>query len=82
MIPTAASGFWRNCPPRFAPIPRRHSIHAGATFAWDSRFSRSYRDFGVNKGQGGIAHVIADPDIANRSREFAVTFFKTHLGAD
>ena len=58
------------------------TIYPGATFAWDSRFSRSYRDFGVNKGQGGIAHVIADPDIANRSREFAVTFFKTHLGAD
>jgi uncharacterized protein len=58
------------------------TIYPGATFAWDSRFSRVYRDIDVNKGKGGIAHVIADPDIANRSREFSVTFFSTHLGAD
>ena len=58
------------------------TIYPGATFAWDSRFSRTYRDFDVNKGQGGTAHVIADPDIANRSREFAAAFFRKHLGAD
>ena len=58
------------------------TVYPGATFAWDSRFSSTQYDIGVNKGKGGIAHVIANPDIANRSREFAVTYFRKHLGAD
>jgi dienelactone hydrolase len=58
------------------------TIYPGATFARDSRFSRTYRDIGVNKGKGGMANVIANPDIAKLSREFVVTFFRKHLGVD
>lgn len=58
------------------------TVYPGATFGWDSRFSSASYDAGVKKGKGGFLNVIANPDIANRSREFAVAFFRKHLGAD
>jgi uncharacterized protein len=58
------------------------TVYAGATFGWDSRFSSASYDIGGKEGKGGIKTIIANPDIANRSREFAVTFFKKHLAAD
>jgi len=58
------------------------TIYPGATFAWDSRFSRTYRDIDVNKGTGGMAHVVAEPEIAARSRELVVKYFGKHLGAE
>ena len=55
------------------------TVYQGATFAWDSRFSSASYDIGANKGKGGISTVVADPEIAQRSREFAVSFFKSNL---
>jgi hypothetical protein len=54
----------------------------GATFGWDSRFSSAFYSAGANKDKGGIVNVIANEDIANRSREFAVGYFRKNLGAD
>ena len=58
------------------------TVYPGATFAWDSRFSSSSYFVGANEGKGGIVDQIADPDIANRSREFAVMYFRKNLGAN
>jgi uncharacterized protein len=58
------------------------TVYPNATFAWDSRFGSATQDIGVNKGKGGISHVIANPEITNQSREFVVTFFRTKLTAD
>jgi uncharacterized protein len=58
------------------------TIYPGATFGWDSRFSSASYDIGAKKGKGGIVDVIANPDIANRSREFAVAYFRKNLAAD
>lgn len=58
------------------------TVYPNATFAWDSRFSSASYDNGAKKGTGGIATVIANPDIANQSREFSVAYFKKHLAAD
>ena len=55
------------------------TVYQGATFAWDSRFSSASYDIGAKKGKGGISTVVADPEIAQRSREFALTFFRSSL---
>jgi len=55
------------------------TVYPGATFAWDSRFSFASYDAGVKKGKGGILTVTADAEIANRSREFAVAYFRAAL---
>ena len=56
------------------------TVYPGATFGWDSRFSSASYDASAKDGKGGIVHVIADPVIAEQSRESAVTYFKQHLG--
>ena len=58
------------------------TVYAGASFAWDSRFSSATYSAGANKGKGGIVNVIANPDIAHRSKEAAVAFFGKNLAAD
>jgi dienelactone hydrolase len=58
------------------------TVYAGATFGWDSRFSSATYDAAAKRGKGGIVDVIADPEIANRSRGFAVTYFRNNLAAD
>lgn len=58
------------------------TVYSGATFGWDSRFGSAVYESSANKGKGGIVKVIADPEIANRSREFAVAYFRKNLGAD
>ena len=60
--------------PRFAVTTYR-----GATFAWDHRFGGSSYSGGANKGKGGFVNVIADPEIARQSREFAVNYFSDNL---
>ena len=46
-----------------------------ATFAWDTRFDRRSYEANANRGAGGYVTVVADPVIAERSRQFAVEFF-------
>ena len=58
------------------------TVYPGATFGWDSRFSSATYDIGAIKGKGGIVNVIANPDFANQSREFAVTYFRKTLAVD
>jgi len=57
------------------------TVYPGATFAWDSRFGSVVYEAGARHGKGGMVTVVADADIANRSRDFAVAFFTKHLGA-
>jgi hypothetical protein len=52
-----------------------------ATFAWDSRHGSAPYEASARQGKGGIVNVVADPDIARQSREFAATWFGRHLGA-
>jgi uncharacterized protein len=64
---------------------RRHfsyTVYPNATFGWDSRFGSATYDAGVNKGRGGINHIVADAEIAERSRADAVQFFKAALRVD
>ena len=58
------------------------TAYADATFAWDSRFSSAVWEAGANKGKGGIVQQTANAEIAGRSREFAVAYFRKHLAAD
>ena len=55
--------------------------YPGATFGWDSRFGSATYDAGGNKGRGGIVTVVADPEIADRSREAVAAFFQSALAA-
>jgi dienelactone hydrolase len=64
---------------------RRHfsvTVYPGATFGWDSRVSSAQYDIGIKKGTGGIAKIVADAEIANRSRELVVAFFAKSLAED
>jgi dienelactone hydrolase len=77
-----------SCQKFLAELPaqvRRHfslTVYPGATFGWDSRFSSATYDIGARKRKGGMVNVIADPIVANQSREFAVAFFRKNLAAD
>jgi uncharacterized protein len=55
------------------------TIYPGATHGWNGRASGSYHDTAAGKGQGAYVTVVADPEIAQRSRDFAVAFFTKHL---
>jgi uncharacterized protein len=55
------------------------TVYPGATHGWDRRYSGVAPDRAANKGKGGYVNFIATPDIAKRSREFAVAFFTRHL---
>jgi dienelactone hydrolase len=62
---------------------RRHfslTMYPGATFGWDSRFSSTAWHAGGHKKKGGDIHIIADAEVAGRSREFAVSYFEKNLG--
>lgn len=67
-----------------AEVQRRFSVivYPNATFGWDSRFSSASYDASAKDGKGGIVNVVADPVVAERSRESALTYFKQHLGVD
>jgi uncharacterized protein len=75
------------CPKFLAELPEQVrpyfslTVYPGATFAWDSRFSSATYLVGAKEGKGGIVNIVADPDTAKKSREFAVTYFKKNLGA-
>jgi len=61
---------------------RRHfslTMYPGATFGWDSRFSSASWDAGARKSKGGVVHIVADAEVADRSREFVVGYFTKHL---
>ena len=58
------------------------TVYADATFAWDSRFGSAVYEMSADGGKGGIVKVVADPEIANRSREFAVAYFRRNLSAE
>ena len=51
----------------------------GGTHGWDSRAGGTYFDRFAHKGAGGYVHAVADPGLADRSRRFAVEFFRKHL---
>jgi len=66
------------------PEARRHvglTVYPGATFAWDSRFGSAPYEASARQGKGGIVNVVANPDIARQSREFAAAWFGRRLGA-
>ena len=67
-----------------AEVQRHFSVtvYPGATFGWDSRFSSASYDASAKDGKGGIVNVIADPVVAEQSRESAVAYFRQHLGVD
>lgn len=58
------------------------TVYPGATFGWDSRFNSASYDASAKDGKGGIVDIIADPVVAERSREAAVAYFRQHLGVD
>ena len=66
------------------PIAARRNLsltmYPGATFGWDSRFNSASVDGGVRKGRGGILNIVADRDLAERSRAFAVDYFTRNIG--
>jgi dienelactone hydrolase len=67
------------------PQARAHfslTVYPGATFGWDSRFGSASYMAGAKKGKGGIAHVVANADLASQSREFAVGYFRKNLAAE
>jgi dienelactone hydrolase len=57
------------------------TVYPGATHGWDGPAGGAYYDIGANSGKGGTVTVIANPEVAARSRDFAVAFFSRHLGA-
>lgn len=56
------------------------TAYAEATFAWDARYGSVTYEAAANRGQGGNVTTVADAEIAARSREFAVSYFREHLG--
>ena len=58
------------------------TVYPGATHGWDGVAGGAYHDVGARAGRGGIVDVVDDPDIASRSRAFAVEFFRRHLLVD
>lgn len=64
------------------PVPRRSfslTLYPGATFGWDSPFSSATWNAGAHKWKGGIVRIVADPEVAKRSRDFAVAYFRQNL---
>ena len=55
------------------------TIYEGATFAWDHKFGGATYEAGGRRGEGGIVEVVADPQLAATSRDFAVRYFLRHL---
>jgi dienelactone hydrolase len=58
------------------------TVYPGATHGWDGRAGGAYYDIGANKGKGGMVDVIANPDTANQSLQYAVMYFRKSLAAD
>lgn len=58
------------------------TVYPGATFGWDSRFSQATYDASAKAGKGGIVNVVADPVVAQRSRDASVAYFRRHLAVD
>ena len=52
------------------------TVYRDGTFAWDSRFGHTAYFAGGRQGKGGMVIVVSDPELAKRSRDFAVTFFR------
>lgn len=55
------------------------TYYRGGTHGWDSRAGGAYHDTLARKGDGGHVRVVADPELAARSRAFAVDYFRKHL---
>ena len=55
------------------------TAYPNATFAWDARFGSVSYEANANRGAGGFVTTVADADIAERSRQFAVAFFTRSL---
>jgi uncharacterized protein len=56
------------------------TIYPGATHIWDGRAGGSFHDSAAHDGKGGVVNVVVEPELAKKSRAFAVEFFSTHLG--
>ena len=56
------------------------TVYRDATFAWDARFGSVTYEANANRGKGGFVTTVADAGIAAKSREFAVSYFREHLG--
>ena len=76
--PDSCPKFLAALPPQVRPYVDL-TVYRGATFGWDSPFSSATYDSGAKQGKGGIRTIVADPEIAQRSRAFAVTFFTKNL---
>ena len=74
-----------SCPKFLAALPPQVrpyfglTVYPGATFGWDSPFGSATWDAGAKQGKGGIRTIVANPEIAQRSRAFAVAFFTKNL---
>jgi dienelactone hydrolase len=55
------------------------TAYPNATFAWDARFSSVSYEANANHGTGGMVTTVADADIAEQSRQFALAFFLRSL---
>jgi dienelactone hydrolase len=58
------------------------TVYPGATFAWDSRFGSASYSMGARQDKGGIVTVVANEEVARRSRHFAAGYFTKNLGVD
>ena len=76
--PQACQDFLAALPPG---VRERFSltVYPDATFGWDHRFSFRPWEAGGNQGRGGFVDNTPNPEVAARSREFAVEYFSKHL---
>ena len=58
------------------------TVYPSATFAWDSVAGSNTYSPGARDGRGGFVDVVADREIAQSSRAFAVAYFRKHLGVE
>jgi dienelactone hydrolase len=79
--PGACEKFLAELPPAARPHFSM-TVYPGATHGWDGVAGGAYYDVGAKAGKGGFVDVIADPAITQRSREFAVVYFRKHLAAE
>ena len=67
------------------PRERSHfelTVYPGATFAWDSVAGSATWNANINGGRGGTVTVVADREIAEKSRADAVSYFRKHLNVE
>jgi uncharacterized protein len=75
------------CPKFMAALPESAqkkvavTVYPDAFHGWDTHEDRTYYDKFAFSGKGGTVRHFRNPVIAEKSKAFAVDFFKTSLGA-